>query len=232
VITGEVGAGKTVAVRAALAALDCSRPAGSIHTPTSSPPTPPSCSSWMPVKCATRRWIDREVVRDRLPQAVAAAREKLGAARSGERRWGWQAAPTKTRRAGTARRRGLVEQGQKVQRERTSGWRPVTSLPARIWWIWAGMQCTAITTIPWRAFVVVVDSEAVFDRRWGGRVEGLRRRRGDAAGVELGASLTDRSFGERGNHPALRPPGPGSRSGSGGRPVSGRGALGWGGGPV
>jgi len=61
--------------------------------------------------------------------------------------------------------------------------------------------------------VVVVDSEAVFDRRWGGRVEGLRRRRGDAVGVELGTSLTDRSFGERGNHPAPHPPGPGSQSG-------------------
>ena len=30
--------------------------------------------------------IDREVVRDRLPRAVAAAREKLWAARAGERR--------------------------------------------------------------------------------------------------------------------------------------------------
>ena len=29
----------------------------------------------------------------------------------------WQAAPTKAGRAGTARRRGFVEQGQKVQRE-------------------------------------------------------------------------------------------------------------------
>jgi len=28
-----------------------------------------------------------------------------------------------------------------------------------------------------------VNSEAVCSRRWGGRVEGLRRRRGDAAGV-------------------------------------------------
>jgi len=31
--------------------------------------------------------------------------------------------------------------------------------------------------------VPVVNSEAVCSRRWGGRVEGLRRRRGDAAGV-------------------------------------------------
>jgi hypothetical protein len=50
--------------------------------------------------------------------------------------------------------------------------------------------------------------------RWGGHVEGLRRRRGDAAGVELGVSLTDRSDGERGNHhesPSL----PDSQSGGG-----------------
>jgi hypothetical protein len=38
----------------------------------------------------------------------------------------------------------------------------------------------------------VVNSEAVWFQRWGGHVEGLRRRRGDAAGVELGASLADR----------------------------------------
>jgi hypothetical protein len=31
----------------------------------------------------------------------------------------------------------------------------------------------------------------------------LRRSRGDAAGVELGASLADRLLGERGNHPAF-----------------------------
>jgi hypothetical protein len=36
---------------------------------------------------------------------------------------------TKAGRAGTARRRGLVERGQKVQRERTSGRRPVTAKP-------------------------------------------------------------------------------------------------------
>ena len=32
----------------------------------------------------------------------------------------------------------------------------------------------------------------VMRRRWGGHVEGLRRRRGDAVGVELGISLVDR----------------------------------------
>jgi hypothetical protein len=32
----------------------------------------------------------------------------------------------------------------------------------------------------------------VMRRRWGGHGEGLRRRRGDAVGVELGTSLVDR----------------------------------------
>lgn len=38
-----------------------------------------------------------------------------------------------------------------------------------------------------------VDSVAEFCRRRGGRAESLRRRRGEAAGVELGTALTDRS---------------------------------------
>lgn len=50
--------------------------------------------------------------------------------------------------------------------------------------------------------------------RWGGHVESLRRRRGDAAGVELGVSLTDRLCGERGNHPRSPEP-PDNRSGGG-----------------
>ena len=50
--------------------------------------------------------------------------------------------------------------------------------------------------------------------RWGGHVESLRRRRGDAAGVELGASLTDRLCGERGNHPRSPEP-PDTRFGGG-----------------
>ena len=38
--------------------------------------------------------------------------------------------PEKASRAGTARRCGLVERGQKVQRKRTSGGRSVTAKPA------------------------------------------------------------------------------------------------------
>jgi hypothetical protein len=59
-----------------------------------------------------------------------------------------------------------------------------------------------------------VNSEAGFLFRWGGHAEGLRRRRGDAAGVELGTSLTDRLRGERGNHPRSPDP-PGSQHGGG-----------------
>ena len=44
-------------------------------------------------------------------------------------------------------------------------------------------------------------SEAGLWVRWGGRVEELRRRRGDAVRVKAGASLIDRFRGERGNHP-------------------------------
>jgi hypothetical protein len=50
--------------------------------------------------------------------------------------------PEKASRAGTARRCGLVERGQKVQRMRTSVRRSVTAKPAPIWRIWAGLQCT------------------------------------------------------------------------------------------
>ena len=50
--------------------------------------------------------------------------------------------PEKASRAGTARRCGLVEQGQKVQRKRTSVRRSVTPKPAPTWRIWAGLQCT------------------------------------------------------------------------------------------
>ena len=44
-------------------------------------------------------------------------------------------------------------------------------------------------------------SEAGLWVRWGGHVEELRRRRGDAVGVKAGASLIDRFRGERGNRP-------------------------------
>ena len=42
--------------------------------------------------------------------------------------------------------------------------------------------------------------------RVGGHGEGLRRNRGEATGIELGASLNEWSRGERGNHPRLPSP--------------------------
>jgi len=57
-----------------------------------------------------------------------------------------------------------------------------------------------------------VDSEAHSDGGWGGRAEGLRRRRGEAAGAQLGAHPGRSACRERGNHP--KPPwSPDSRSG-------------------
>jgi hypothetical protein len=50
-------------------------------------------------------------------RAVAAARQKLGAAGPGERRERWKAAPTTPGRVGTARRPGFGKQDQKVERE-------------------------------------------------------------------------------------------------------------------
>jgi hypothetical protein len=81
-----------------------------------------------------------------------------------------------------------------------------------------------------RCAVGVVDSEAGSRCRWGGHAEGLRRRRGEAVGVELGASLIDRFRGERGN-PPWSPSPPGSQSGGGQVRCRPR-ATGWDGGPV
>jgi len=77
-----------------------------------------------------------------------------------------------------------------------------------------GVQRVTIAA-KWR----VVNSEAGQGVRWGGHGEGLRRRRGDAAGVEVGTSLLDRFGRERGNHPRSPQPS-GSQLGEG-RPVAG-----------
>ena len=57
---------------------------------------------------------DRATVRDRRDSAVAAAGDKLGAARAGERQQGWQAALTKPGRGSIVRCRGFGEQTRKV----------------------------------------------------------------------------------------------------------------------
>ncbi len=71
----------------------------------------------------------------------------------------------------------------------------------------------------------VINSEAGLTFRWGGRAEGLRRRRGDAVAVELGTSLTDRVRSERGNHPrspSALPAGQPARRQAGPLPTEGR----------
>ena len=60
-------------------------------------------------------------------------------------------------------------------------------MTAQTWWIWVGLQCVITVGV-----VNGINSEAGCLCRWGGHAEGLRRRRGDAAGVELGGSLADR----------------------------------------
>jgi hypothetical protein len=94
------------------------------------------------------------------------------------------AALTKPGRAGTARRRGLGERDGKVY-ARNQCLTPLNGPPAQIWRIWAGRGAHPS---PW----------AAGNSRWGcgkpsgGHGECLRRSRGDAAGVELGASPVDR----------------------------------------
>ncbi|MGH3513914.1 MAG: hypothetical protein ACRDRB_16795, partial [Pseudonocardiaceae bacterium] len=53
---------------------------------------------------------------------------------------------------------------------------------------------------PWAA-----TPKSVFRCRWGGHAEGLRRRCGDAAGVELAASPVDRTVMNVGSDPSLPP---------------------------
>jgi hypothetical protein len=76
----------------------------------------------------------------------------------------------------------------------------------------------------------MVNSEAGQGVRWGGHGEGLRRSRGDAAGVEVGTSLLDRFGRERGNHP--RSPQPASSQLTGGQARCRLRSVGWGGGLV
>ncbi|GGV05889.1 hypothetical protein GCM10010502_71010 [Kitasatospora aureofaciens] len=64
-----------------------------------------------------------------------------------------------------------------------------------------------------KAELTAVNSEAGELCRWGGHVEGLRRKRGDAAG-KLGASLLDRHSVDVGTI-RDRPTGPGIQSGPG-----------------
>src|SRR5439155_10894129 len=105
----------------------------------------------------------------------------------------------------------------------TSVQNPVSVVPARTWRIWAGVQCAAAPSLGGRL-------RSPSSRRGGGRAEGLRRRRGEAAGVKLGAYLADRHAGNVGTAPRRsRCPGSARACGIGASPAEGAGR---GGGPV
>ena len=104
------------------------------------------------------------------------------------------AALTTPGRVGTARRCGSGQRDEKVY-ARNQCLTPLNGPPAQIWRIWAGRG----------AYPTPLCGAGNFwsrcDNRPGGHGEDLRCNRGDAAGVELGASLVDRLRDERGNRP-------------------------------
>ena len=106
------------------------------------------------------------------------------------------AALTTPGRVGTARRRGSGQRDEKVY-TRNQCLTPLNGPPAQIWRIWAGRG--AYPT-PLRC-AVAGNFWSRCDNRPGGHGEDLRCSRGDAAGVELDASLVDRVRDERGNRP-------------------------------
>ena len=73
-------------------------------------------------------------------------------------------------------------------------------------------------------------SEAGLWVRWGGHVEELRRRRGDAVGVELAADLVDRCRVNVGTIPGR--PAAAQAGAADGQARCQLSAVGWGGGPV
>ena len=128
------------------------------------------------------------------PSSRRSGAVKLGAACSGGCRDGWQAAPTKPWRVGTARRRGCGERGGKAYaRNRRST--PLKDAPARTWRIWAGGDAHPTSLITEAG--ELPDMSAGLR---GGRGDVLRGSHGDVAGVESGASSVERSASEHGNH--------------------------------
>ena len=105
------------------------------------------------------------------------------------------AALTTPGRVGTARRCGSGQRDEKVY-ARNQCLTPLNGPPAQIWRIWAGRGA-----YPPPAVRGAGNFWSRCDNRPGGHGEDLRRNRGDAAGVELDASLVDRLRDERGNRP-------------------------------
>ena len=105
------------------------------------------------------------------------------------------AALTTPGRVGTARRCGSGQRDEKVY-ARNQCLTPLNGPPAQIWRIWAGRGA-----YPPPAVRGAGNFWSRCDNRPGGHGEDLRGNRGDAAGVELDASLVDRRRDERGNRP-------------------------------
>ena len=104
------------------------------------------------------------------------------------------AASTTTGRAGTARRPGPDQRDGEAQRGVNQRWNPrKRDAGSNL----AGTGRTAAHTDPPK----VGDSEAGSVYRWGGHVEGLRRRRGEAAGEKLGAHPVNREMVNMGTGP-------------------------------
>jgi hypothetical protein len=127
---------------------------------------------------------------------------KLGAACLGRCRDGWQAAPTKPWRVGTARRRGCGERGGKAYARNR---RLRLSMTHRLEPGGSGPEATR-TRFPHHGGGELPGMSAGLR---GGRGDVLRGSHGDVAGAESGASSVERSISEHGNRPW---PARGSRS--------------------
>ena len=120
---------------------------------------------------------------------------KLGAACLGRCRDGWQAAPTKPWRVGTARRRGCGERGGKAYaRNRRST--PLKDAPARNLADLGRRRRAPVSLIYGGGELPGMSAGG-----GGGRGDVLRGSHGDVAGAESGASSAERSTSEHGNHP-------------------------------
>ena len=130
---------------------------------------------------------------------------------------------------GEAGRHHQTTQCSSSETERRNGSEPVVEPPSSVtpaptWWVWAGSQRTQ------PAMAAGSDSEAGLMQSVGGREEGLRRTRGDAAGEELGADPDNRHMVNVGTTPGAALPAaqPGRRRAG---PLSAD-ARRWGGGSV
>jgi hypothetical protein len=104
------------------------------------------------------------------------------------------AALTTPGRVGTARRCGSGQRDEKAY-ARNQCLTPLNGPPAQIWRIWlAAMRTRRRVAVPGNFWPRC-------DNRSGGHGEDPQFNRGDAAGVELDASLVDRLRDERGNRP-------------------------------